>query len=405
MRWPRLARYYTPVVCLLTLALLSSLSQRGVFDPVTAAQNRRIEFQTGDMACQDDNLSADEVQLAEAVLTSDSEDNPEAWRLLYIGNSQSMAIMDRMPGDLTSPQWLQVLLARQPRTQEPHISVRVGSLPNLTMTELLVKLVAAGEDSPHGVDVVLLGLVLEEWRGLGIRDNVLPLIQPQTVRDEFAELVAAHPDLSLSDKALASIWETGSTGQVTASRFQETHRVSVTAFVEEHLQTCVERYVPLFAMRSKLYSQISLGYHKMRNCLFGITSATARPVSEATYSASLELLELSLRYAQSKGIQVILYLAPIRPIQPNPNLPADVARFRRDIPLVCQRYGVTCLDYTDLVPEDLWTNYPDEAVGTSGQRDFAHFTGAAHKLLAERLMTDVGSLIADWAGEEAMHQP
>ncbi len=89
-----------------------------------------------------------------------------------------------------------------------------------------------------------------------------------------------------------------------------------------------------------------------------------------------------------------MYLCPIRPIQPNPVLPSDLARFRRDVPELCKLYGATCLDYTDLVPEALWTNYPDDDVN-AGQRDYAHFTGAAHKMLAERMMADVGPLLRD----------
>jgi lysophospholipase L1-like esterase len=148
--------------------------------------------------------------------------------------------------------------------------------------------------------------------------------------------------------------------------------------------------------------QVALGYYEWRNRVLGITTASARPVPESSYRASLEMIELALRYAQSSRIQVVLYLSPIRPIQPNPNLPSDVARFRRDVPALCRRYGVKCLDYLDLVPEALWTNYPDDAVGAEGQRDFAHFTGAAHKLLAEKLMADAGQELGSVGQEEKL---
>ena len=135
---------------------------------------------------------------------------------------------------------------------------------------------------------------------------------------------------------------------------------------------------------------VNLTYNYWRDRLLGITSSTARPVPASAYQATMELIELALRYARSKEIQVVLYLAPMRlGAQPNPNLPSDVARFRQDVPALCRRYGVTCLDYVDLIPENLWTNYPD--IGAeAGQRDFAHFTGAAHKKLAEQLASDIG---------------
>jgi hypothetical protein len=152
----------------------------------------------------------------------------------------------------------------------------------------------------------------------------------------------------------------------------------------------------LFAHRSDLQNRIGLGFYALRNTLLSINSESARPVPESSYRASLELLEMALRYAQAKGIHVVLYLAPIRSVQPNPNVPADVVKFRRDVPALCRRYGAVALDYVDLVPENLWTNYSDDII-SGGQRDYAHFTGAAHKLVAEKLITDLGPQLKTWA--------
>ncbi len=102
---------------------------------------------------------------------------------------------------------------------------------------------------------------------------------------------------------------------------------------------------------------------------------------------------------------MILYLGPIRPIQPNRNTPEDIARFRKDIPTLCRAYKATCLDYTDLIPPDLWTNYPDEDIAAGGQLDFAHFTGAGHRLLAERLIADVGPLLLQRLQKASANQP
>ncbi len=105
---------------------------------------------------------------------------------------------------------------------------------------------------------------------------------------------------------------------------------------------------------------------------------------------------MAFRFARQNGIQVVVYLAPIRPIQPNPNLPAEVAKFRRDLPLLCSKYGVTCFDYTDAVEEKLWTNYPDNEAGVENQRDYAHFTGAAHRLIAEKLFGALEPMLPAW---------
>ena len=88
-----------------------------------------------------------------------------------------------------------------------------------------------------------------------------------------------------------------------------------------------------------------------------------------------------------------LYLSPVRPIEPNPDIPADLARFRTDVTRLCEQYNALCLDYTNLVPEKLWTNYPLSDPTTFGEPDFAHFTGPGHKLVAQRIMSDAGEKI------------
>ena len=109
-----------------------------------------------------------------------------------------------------------------------------------------------------------------------------------------------------------------------------------------------------------------------------------------------------MRYAQHKGIRSVLYLGPIRPIRPNPNSPESIARFRHDIKELSLRYNAICLDYTSLVPEPYWTNYETNGLtqltGDAGQLDFAHLRAPAHKMIAERLVQDVGASILSQSG-------
>lgn len=387
---------YVPVVSLVLVLALAYSLHTSAFDPLVASQNQRIRFQTGGESSGNSNgLTPTEVSLAESVLEKHrGVPDGKHTELLYIGNSQTIAIMDPKPGDLVSPQWLQVLLARQ-NTASPKnsdsvkpIEVNLGSLANITAPELLIELVSAGERSPRQVDTLIASVVLEEFRGLGVRDEVAELAAAPETNARLCSLAELGRDLTSAHNSLHALLESGA-----ASRNGSTLAVSHASYaqrLEGRLQHSSES-IPLFADRDNLRAQVALGYHEWRNRLLGINSASIRPVPEAPYRASLEMIELALRYAQSAKIQVFLYLAPIRPIQPNPNLPGDVAKFRRDVPALCKRYNVKCLDYVDLVPENLWTNYPDYAVGTEGQRDFAHFTGAAHKLVAEKLIADVGA--------------
>jgi len=312
-----------------------------------------------------------------------------------MGNSQTLAIMDRKDGDMISAQWLQVLLARHGDPRQPLLDVHVKSLPNLTMGEFLVKLIADARYAHGGPSVVLGSLVLEEFRFLWIRDEVRELLDGGEAKSALMELLAANSDLQFGVHAVAtSVFLTAPDGNGGPKPAEPRSAGGISHF-ENQLQEAANR-IPLIAKRADLYKGMTVAYYGARNRLLHITTATARQFPKPSYRANLEILELSLRYAQSRGIRVILYLGPIRPIQPNRNTPEDIARFRKDIPALCQRYKVMCLDYTDLIPSALWTNYPDWDAAGGGQPDFAHFTGGAHKLLAERLMTDVGPLLAKW---------
>lgn len=388
-------RIYVPVLSLL-LALTAGnwLADTYAFDPLTAAQNERIRFQKeGDLSFGLLGITSEEAKLAEAVVENKTSNGDRA-ELLYVGNSQVLAIMDQRPGDIISPQWLQILLARQHVGSARQIDVRLAAFPNITLTELLIKLVSAGEQSPRHPDILLVGAVLEEFRGLGVRDEIAAALESPLARSGLIALVEGNADLPAARKALEPFLSSTAkpspaegAGDVSAGSLAHT--------VERRLQAAAEK-TPLFAKRQNLQVALNLSYNAWRDRLLGITSTAARPVPAAAYKASLELLEMTLRYAKSRSIRTAVYLAPMRlGVQPNPNVPADVDRFRRDIPDLCQRYDLPCLDYVDLVPESLWTNYSDTG-GMASQRDFAHFTGAAHKLLAERLAGDLNA---------ALHKP
>lgn len=348
-------------------------------DPLRAAQHRRLSFQSADSGATS-GLSADEMRRATRVLERDRSVPEGTPQLLYLGNSQALAIMDRHPGDLTSPQWLQVLLGRHGSPAE----VRLGALPNMTTEEAVVSLVAAHEGHPRRADAVVAGVVLEEFRGVGSRAEIKALARRAGTRDAIRELLAANADLRAAASALGWAARTGDTG--TSHRW--------TSDVDDAVASAASRF-PLIARRDRVRSYLVVKFLALRNRVLGISSTSARPVPDATFRTSLEMLELLLRYCRDRRIPVLLYLAPIRPLEPNPNLPRDVARFRREVPALCARYGVTCLDYVGLIPEKLWSDYDDDDGAAAGQRDFAHFTGGGHKLLAESLVEKVAPLLAE----------
>lgn len=388
------------LLLLLGGALVSSVD----IDPMKAAQNKRVSYEQ-DRA---DNqraagITAEEAALADAVLrealSQQERPTPDSHpQLMYIGNSQTYLIMDRQPGDMSASQWLQLLLRREQAGSPIPVEVHLGSLPNLTMSELLIRVVAAGERRGNRIGMVVAMGVLAEFRSVSVRPDVLRQSREQEVVSALRRLTDANPDLAAAKGALTPVFVGDESDK---SKAAGPSNPGLAARMEDYLQKASE-ITSLFANRNKLKTRVGLAVYNWRNQALGITSSTPRPVPDAVYQASLELVELMFRYAKANGIKVAFYMPPIRPVTPNPNVPADVARYRRDLPDVARRNGAIPLDYIDLIPDRLWTNYPDDAPmgifdSVQGQKDFAHFTGQGNKILAERLIADVGPEILRWA--------
>ncbi|MGA9768323.1 MAG: hypothetical protein WBV94_04730 [Blastocatellia bacterium] len=203
-----ISRSYVPVVSVvLALVIGNWLAKSYAFDPLTAAQNQRIRFQQGGDLSSSNHLTAEESRLAESVLDSTAlgatgANGNKHFGLLYVGNSQSLAIMDQQPGDIITPQWLQILLARQHDSTAQQFDVRLGSLPNITMTEVLIRLIVAGEQSPRQTNAMIAAVVLEEFRGLGVRREVAAELTAPAAKDELIALVENNPDLHAARTAL-----------------------------------------------------------------------------------------------------------------------------------------------------------------------------------------------------------
>jgi hypothetical protein len=398
-------RLYIPVVTALIVLVYGNweAGRSSQFDANTAFQNPRLSFQkgAGGVASGPDpynlKLSAAEAEAADRGLDFFHAPIPGAGQLVYIGNSQTMAIMDRKPGDIVTAQWLQVLLNRQVPPPRRPIQLRQGSLPNLTPTEGLVRLAMAGEAAPSRIDAVLFCEVLEEFRGLSVRDEMLAEVTPE-VRTALERFAAANPDLKEAGAAVHNAVPAPVAPGAEGEKLTVAQRLDKSA-------NDAANHMPLFALRSEMRGRVVDVYYSNRNRALHITSASPRPVPDEPYLTSLQMVELTFRYAKSKNIPVFVYLTPLRPITPNPNVPADVARFRKDMPPLCAKYGVAFADYTDLVPEKLWTTFYANDVAHAGDLDFSHFTGEAHKLVAENLMKDFGSRFMEAAGGAAGRTP
>ncbi|MBI4634953.1 MAG: hypothetical protein HY727_01260 [Candidatus Rokubacteria bacterium] len=389
-----LRRGVTPITAVAIVLLVNAgVSRSRPTDPLAAAQDPRLTFGTaGEVGrlTPRAGVQGRPDPLVARVLRDLPARAPGRATVLFIGNSQTMAIMDMRPGDRIVAAWLASALNGGDR-DEP-FAIRMASDANLTMSELLIKLVAATANPSQGPDAVIVGIVLDGLRWVEARPDLVRLMGNADARDAIARVVSAEPRLAAAARAMADVraLEAVQPSAAGPSADARAGRERPMAAIEEHLQGWAERALPLFAARRDLHAALSLRYTATRNALLGFRTTTRRPIAPAMYAANLELIAASLRLLREQRVAAVLYIAPIRPLEPNSYVEEDVARFRRDLADLCRRYEALYLDYTGLIPGPLWTNYPEtDASGIGGQPDFAHFTGAAHRVLAERLAADV----------------
>jgi len=387
-----LRRAYVPAMALLLTVLvgnwLAGVAARNV-EQKTEALNQR------EAVTSFPGLSPADVAETRAVLHP-ADAPAKRLQLLYLGDSQVFSRPDAPPGALNTPQWLQVLLSRQ---DDQAVRVRIGASAGTDIPEMLLKTVAAAEQRPRQDDIIVADIALAELRDLGVRSEINSLAGQPEVNSALRALISYNPDLADANKMLGPVVspQAPEPGNKKADE-------SLTDGLADRMENALQRKAEgwsLFAQRENLVTLGLLRYAQWEHRLLHITSDSRIPTPTAPYRTNLQMLELLLRYARTRDIHVILFFGPVRDLQPNPDAPEDLARMRRDVNAICERYSVSCLDYSHAVPEGLWADYSTHQRAAfammAGQHDFYHYTDEAHKTLAEKLVADAGPEILQWA--------
>ena len=389
---------YVITATLLLLAGVNLWARKLDLNPMTVAQNKNLMF----LGPRSEN---------DPVYSRLPVNGRERLSILFMGNSQTYSIMDFTPGDSNMITSLSDLLNEGQETSSSKLPVRYGSEGNLRMSEFLVKSVDAVVDSEHRPDVVLCGIVLDGLRWVDARAELAQRTSVPAIHQELTKLVSSDPQNPQAARVVEGMFaapkvETGEQTQsleigvqpheVWQSDAPDQEKGLSATRVENWFQTRLDTALPLFAKRRMFYTLFITYYLASRNALLGLNTSTRRPISPGMYQTNLQLIEMTFKYLREHNVHAVVYFAPIRPTEPNPYSPPDIARFRQDLPAICARQGAVCLDYSNLVPEEMWTNYPDYIPGQAQQRDFAHFTGRGHRRVAEQLASDLSPYLQAW---------
>ncbi len=393
-RW--LARLYVPVLTVILVMAGGRWLSHGHLPGEAVPELGVLEPGTGPA-----NLNADEIPLVQDVLKPARPVVPGHLQLLYLGNSQTMVVVDQEPGDLTSAQWLQLFLARNQKPGMRPVDVRQGSLPGMAMPEMFMSVLSYAERSPRQVDVAVLAISPEFFRKLGLREEVKQMAADPQVHSRLVSLLSNGSEFPAAYNVLEPLLA------VPAAEAPKQNAAQGSPRLADRMESWLEaraNHWRLFAKRESVMMKVDYLFMAWRNRILGIKTSTPRPITAATYTGNLELVQLLFRYAKDSGIELIVYLTPLRQSQSSPYRAADCMKIDQDLARLTRQYGFAYFDYLALEPDEVFANFgpASEGAATSrkfhGEPDYVHFVEQGHKILAERLFADADAVIASYQG-------
>ena len=287
----------------------------------------------------------------------------EADLTLWLGNSQVHGVNELRDGQENAPP----ILFR--RLQRHGGDLLTFSQPNANLQEHLVLLSYLRSRLP--VKRLILPVVFGDLRESGIRSNLMPALEDAATRKALAEsevgrrILADNADMASGD--LAALDKT----------VQEHSEAALNGWLEEHSS--------LWALRPEARGQLFARLYELRNRVFGITAQSVRRLIPGRYAVNLAAARAILADARESGIEVLLYVVPLRDDLGIPYDSEEYARFQQEMEALAAEGGAAFANLASLVPAQHWGTMITPRQWENQEADFMHFQASGHALLAEAL--------------------
>lgn len=375
----RTARLAPPAVgLLLGLALLAAgatgLDDTNLEDAALGKGTHSVfwRFSDGPVHCRD---LRDDESCFDAADAADARSGTHGPRVLWFGNSQLHAVNQGNDSSMTAPALLNRALDRE--------GVRVVTLsqPNATLAEHY--LLFESVKTQYRPDVLLLPVVFDDTREGDVRADVARALDAPSVRASVEATAAGQA-------VVGSLTERGDDYAALDATVQDRSEHAVNAWLDNNSS--------IWAARPKLRGRMLLGLRQMRNSAFGIRPDSKRRAIVGPYRLNVDGYEALLASAADAGVQVIVYVAPLRNDIPVPYVAREYTAFKTETEAIARRHGARFINIEGLVPGELWGAKRATTVGETLELDFMHFQEGGHRLLADTLASVVRDVLRRAAG-------
>jgi len=286
--------------------------------------------------------------------------------VLLFGNSQLHAINQMSIGNKSAPFILHEKLINTPRY------LMTFSQPNSNLQEhyVLFKYLL----NKINIETLVLPVFFDDMREDGIRPGLL-----DAFKDDKTSLSLNNTKIG---KYLVSKYLKPQAEFKDDTYFSKT----IQADFEKYIGNKLMEFSDLWADRSDFDSFVWIYLYKFRNYIFDINPSTKRKKIQSRYDNNLSALTEILKAAKKGGINIILYIHPIRYDVPIPYDKNEYRDFKRDIALRANAYNYKVYNYENLVPPEMWGLKDSTTVNGGSEVDFMHFQTGGHKELAYKLL-------------------
>jgi hypothetical protein len=296
--------------------------------------------------------------------------------VLWLGNSQVHAINQMKSGDETAAP----ILHRSLRNYQKYFMT--FSQGNASLQEHYVLFEYLSAQLP--VSTLVLPVVFDDMRETGIRSTINNALKEVSVVEKLekteigSSLLASQGEQDMAGNDMAALEDTV---QEKSENFLNSKLVSIWK---------------IWGDRPSLRGEILYSLYVFRNWLFGITPSSIRKMIPGRYVLNRQALSATLKSANKQGIQVLLYIVPLRNDVKIPYEMAQYMVFKQEIKTISEEFNARFINIENLVPANLWGSKASTSAGEEQELDFMHFQAGGHKLLANVLKKE---LLFLWGGE------
>ena len=285
--------------------------------------------------------------------------------ILWLGNSQVHAINQPKLNDETAA----TELHRKFQLDDKYFLTY--SQPNANLQEHFILFAHSITQLP--ITTLVLPVVFDDLREDGIRTSLSSAFEDPMVVQQLKQ-----GDLGLK---LYKNYLSQSRPENDLAGLNDTVQENIELILNEKLS----EFWPIWAIRPSFRGQFLNFLYLSRNWIFGINPSTTRKMIPGRYAMNLQAFIEILDLAANNGINVLVYIVPLRNDVKIPYAPQQYRAFKSEIESITMQKGFYFSDFEDIVPSEYWGLKGSTTIGGGSELDFMHFKAEGHRLLADSI--------------------